>query len=136
MAEDFKFESIGDVLDFAIAKEIETYEFYKEWAAKVDNSAIKEALAEFSGEELKHRKLLEDVKAGKHVIAQKTSVPDLKLADYFTMAKPSESMSFQDALRVAIQREKTPDRNEPLPRFAPDQDIQRNLAHLPSPVIR
>jgi hypothetical protein len=60
---------------------------------------------EFAAEELKHRKLIEDVMAGDRVLEASHDVADLKLADRWVKPEPSASMSYQDALLVAIDRE-------------------------------
>ncbi len=94
-----------EVLEFAIEKELEAYEFYRDWAGRVDSEAISEVLEEFAGEELKHKKLIEDVRDGKRLLHPNEPVPDLKLTDYFITSEPSSSMDFQNALLIAIKKE-------------------------------
>ncbi len=100
-----KFDSIDSVLSFAISKEEEAYHFYMTWSEKSRDAAIKEVLVEFAREELRHKELILEVKAGKPFEAKPQQVYDLKIGDYFVPVKPSEEMSYQDALQVAIQRE-------------------------------
>ncbi len=99
------FSSINEVLDFAVSKEEEARDFYLEWADKVKNSGIKEVLKEFAGEEQKHKDLILKVKAGGTFTTKAEEVIDLKIGDYFVQTNPDETMTYQEALQVAIQRE-------------------------------
>ncbi len=100
-----KFDSLDSVLSFAISKEEEAYHFYLTWSDRVKDAAIKEVLLEFAREELRHKELIIDVKAGKPFEAKPQQVYDLKIGDYFNPVRPTEEMTYQDALQVAIQRE-------------------------------
>jgi rubrerythrin len=99
------FASIDDILEFAVAMEDASWRFYSDWAEKSDNEAISSVFREFAGEELKHRKLIEDVRAGDRELRASHDVADLKLSDNYITPEPSPSMSYQDALLVAIDRE-------------------------------
>lgn len=99
------FASIDEILEFAIAMEDASWRFYRDWAEKTDNEAISAVFMEFAGEELKHRKLIEDVRAGDKELKARHGVADLKLADHYVIPEPSSKMSYKDALIVAIDRE-------------------------------
>ena len=99
------FASINEILEFAVSMEEASWRFYSGWAERSDNEAISTVFREFAGEELKHRKLIEDVRAGGRELKARHDVADLKLADHYVKPQPSASMSYQDALLVAIDRE-------------------------------
>jgi len=99
------FSTIEETLEFAVSMEEASFRFYTEWAGKTGNEAISAVFREFAAEELKHRKLIEDVRAGKKELKARHDVEDLKLADRYVKPQPTESMSYQDALLVAIDRE-------------------------------
>jgi rubrerythrin len=99
------FGSVDEILQFAVSMEETSFAFYSQWATRADNKAISEVFGEFAAEELKHKKLIEDVRAGGRKLEAKHDVPDLKLADHYVKPEPSEAMSYQDALLVAIDRE-------------------------------
>ncbi len=99
------FASVDEILEFAVAMEDASWKFYTDWAEKADNEAISTVFREFAGEELKHRKLIEDVRAGEKELKARHGVADLKLADHYVKPEPSSAMSYQDALLVAIDRE-------------------------------
>lgn len=100
------FHTIEDVLDFAIRKEEEASGFYAMWAKTVDSKSISDVLAGFAREEQKHKALVLDVKGGKRLDPPKESIADLKISDYLEDAAPSKDMGFQEALILAMQREK------------------------------
>ena len=99
------FASVDEILEFAVAMEDASWRFYTDWAEKTDNEAISTVFREFAGEELKHKKLIEDVRAGEKELKARHGVADLKLADQYIKPEPSSTMSYQDALLVAIDRE-------------------------------
>ena len=100
------FESVDAAIEFAIGKEQEAYDFYTEWSKKLEHEAIQQVFREFAVEELRHRDMLADVKEGKRALKKDRKVQDLKITDYFVEVKPSEELSYQDALQLAIQRER------------------------------
>jgi rubrerythrin len=100
------FESIEAAIAFAIDKEQEAYDFYTDWSKKLEHEAIRQVFREFAVEELRHRDLLTDVREGKRELKTDREVQDLKITDYFTEVKPSENLTYQDALQLAIQRER------------------------------
>jgi rubrerythrin len=103
--ETIHFKSLPEIIAFAITKEEEANQFYLEWAKKVKSQAVRDTLLEFAAEEENHKKLLQEVQQGKSFSKEAKRVHDLKLADYFTATIPEKDMSYQDALRIAIQKE-------------------------------
>ena len=100
-----RFASADEILQFAIEKEQEAKTFYEIWAGKVKSEGIREVLLEFAGEEQKHKELLQNVKAGQSFKMPESKIIDLQLGDYFVPVEAQESMTYEDALRIAIQRE-------------------------------
>jgi rubrerythrin len=101
-----KFDSVEAALDFAIDKEQEAYDFYIEWSKKLEHEAIQQVFREFAVEEMRHRDLITDVKEGKRELEASPAVKDLKITDYFTVVEVKAKMNYQDALQLAIQRER------------------------------
>jgi rubrerythrin len=100
-----RFESADEILDFAIAREIEANQFYTELAEKADNPAMRKVFAGFAKEEAGHRAKLEAVKRGERVIKAE-SVRSLGIADYVVDIEPKKDMSYADVLVVAMKKEK------------------------------
>ena len=101
------FKSVDDVLDFAITREEEAASFYTQLAERAESSALKTTLLEFAKEEEGHKAKLEAVKRGDKMVGSATKVVDLKIGDYLVDIKPSASMTYQEALVLAMKAEKT-----------------------------
>ncbi|MCY3018381.1 MAG: ferritin family protein [Planctomycetota bacterium] len=101
-----KWRSVDEVLDFAIGEEDAAAKFYTRLARKTKNAAMAEVLEGFAIEEKGHKDKLLTVKAGQHVRLGGKAVVDLRTADYVVAVKASPSMSYQDALIVAMKKEK------------------------------
>ena len=96
--------TVDEILDFAIAGEKAATAFYLELAAKMDNDAMKKVFEDFAAEEKKHKAILEGVKQGKAF--EPGEVADLKIADYVVNVEARPDMEYQDALILAMKREK------------------------------
>jgi len=101
-----KFGSVDEVLDFAIKEEEGAAAFYKELAVKMDKPWMKEVFEEFALEEEGHKIKLLQVKQGKQLLSAAEKVQDLKVAEYVVEVEPKVDMDFQDALIVAMKKEK------------------------------
>ncbi len=99
-----KLRSIEEVLDFAIAGEINAHELYTEMAAKVENPWMCRTLEGFAQEELQHLAKLEAVKAGK-IALEREEVGDLGITDTLEDIKPHASMGYRELLAFAIKKE-------------------------------
>ena len=67
---------------------------------------MKEELLGFAEEEKLHKKRLLAVKEGKHELTPEQEVLDLKISDYLVEVDASDDISYQDALIVAMKRER------------------------------
>jgi rubrerythrin len=104
-----KFESINDIIDFAIQKEQEAVDFYISASKEESMSGSKEMLVEFSNEEKKHRKMLEDLKAKGYAEGVEDYnfkwIKDIKRSDYMDDMVYKPGMGYRDILILAIKRE-------------------------------
>jgi len=100
-----EFNSIEEILDFAIAGEAEASQFYTELAGQMENPAMREVFEDFAKEELGHKSLLEGVKKG-NLQPKAEDVADLKIADYLVDIEPSPNMDYQSAITLAMKKEK------------------------------
>ena len=99
------FESFIAVLDYAIDKEIEANRFYVGLAKQMKNPAMSKVFEAFAKEELGHKAKLQAIKQGRKIPPAK-NITDLKIADYTVDVEPSADMSYQDALLLAMKKEK------------------------------
>ncbi len=99
------FESFVAVLEYAIEKEIEANQFYTDLAKQMKNPAMSKVFEAFAKEELGHKAKLEAIKQGKEIQPVK-NITDLRIADYTVDVEPAPDMSYQDALILAMKKEK------------------------------
>lgn len=100
------FGSVDEILDFAIAREEEANAFYLDLAQRMEKPWMAEVFRGFAEQELQHKMKLEAVKQGQTLLPAAQKVMDLKIADYLVEVGLSDDMSYQDALTVAMKREK------------------------------
>jgi len=101
------FGSVNEVLDFAIAREIEASEFYTALAGRMDSPAMRQAFLDFAREEQGHRARLEAVKRGEYSFGSGAKrVQGLGLAEYLVEGKFLDDMTYAEALVLAMKKEK------------------------------
>jgi rubrerythrin len=101
-----EFKSIDQILDFAIDAEQEAVDFYTGLANNAKNSEMKTVFTEFAGEEMKHKARLLNIKSTGIMTMSNEKVMDLKIADYTVAVDAKPDMPYQDALIVAMKKEK------------------------------
>nr|NQU94282.1 ferritin family protein [Bacteroidota bacterium] len=102
--EDFK--SIDDILDFAINSEQSAVEFYSQLANESRNEEMKKVFLQFAKEEMGHKANLTRIKTDGSFTLKDEKVIDLKMSDYLVDVEPTPNMPYEDALVLAMKREK------------------------------
>lgn len=100
------FETVDDVLDFAMKSEQEAVEFYTSLADKMQNEEMKAVFLQFAQEEVGHKARLQKIKDEGIFDMPVEMVRDLKISDYVVRTKATPDMEYQDALVLAMKREK------------------------------
>jgi rubrerythrin len=102
-----QWQSVDEVLDFAIAREEEAAQFYTDLAAKMDKPATKDIFQRFAREEEGHKRKLLRVKESGHLQPSTKKVLDLQIGDYLVEVDPAtHELDYQNALILAMKREK------------------------------
>jgi len=101
-----EFKDINDILDFAINEEQKAIDFYNILAEKSTNDDVKTVFIDFVKEEMNHKARLEKIKAEKQFTIEDKVIADLKIADYLVSAKITSDMKYEDALVIAMKKEK------------------------------
>ena len=101
-----KFGSVEEILDFAIEREEEAVKFYTDLAEKVDKKWMSQVFSDFAREEQGHKKKLIAVKEGKRLLSAQEKIQDLKIGDYLVDVAPGPDISYQEALIIAMKKEK------------------------------
>lgn len=103
------FSNLTDIIDFAIAREIEAEEFYRSVAKQESFSGKKEMFLEYAVEEKKHQTLLENLKSGKlgkDLEDYKFQwITDIKRSNYIHEVEYHTGMAYQEILMLACKRE-------------------------------
>jgi len=101
-----KFNSVEDIINFAIEREQEAVNFYTRLSANSKNEEMKLVFEEFAQEELKHKAKLQKVKDEHIYIFNPEKVLDLNISDYIIPDVVTPDIGYQAALIVAMNREK------------------------------
>ena len=98
---------LSDILDLAIQREEEAYDFYMDIYGVVDDQSVKNTLEFIAGEEKKHKAFLVNYREGNYgadALRMADSV-DYKIAEYLEEPEIEENMSSQDVYLIAAHRE-------------------------------
>lgn len=106
-AEDImEFNSLVEVLEFAIQKEEEAATFYTGLAQSMDQPHMAKIFEEFADEEREHKRKILTVMTGRPGWVPQARIADLKISDTVADVVPSPDMGYQQALIVAMKEEK------------------------------
>jgi rubrerythrin len=101
------FQSVNQILDFAINAEQEAVEFYNSLAINAKSEDMKTVFKEFAQEEMAHKAKLMNIKETGIFEKSTSHVTDLKIADFTVNVAVTPDISYQDALIVAMKKEKS-----------------------------
>jgi len=100
--------NIDNILDFAIDEEQEAFDFYMNLASKLSNNQMKTVFEGFAKEEIGHKaKLMKIKEEGTSNDFKKEKIADLKMEEYIVTVKPTPDMTYQEALILAMKKEKS-----------------------------
>lgn len=94
-----------EIIQFAIDKEVEAFNFYTEASQNAKYSGGRELFLSLAKEEEGHRKLLENLNMEKVSQKRIEKVPDLHISDYMVEIAMKPDLSYADTLRIAMKRE-------------------------------
>ena len=99
--------TVSEIIEIAIKREEEAYDFYLDIQAKVADAAVKDTLKFIAGEEKKHREFLVKYRDGGFgVDALRMNDPiDYKIAEHLEEPEVKADMRSEDVYLVAAHRE-------------------------------
>jgi rubrerythrin len=100
------FSTIDEILNFAMKNEQEAVDFYTTMSEHAKNQEMKDVFMNFAGEEVNHKARLQKIKDDGSFEYKNEKVTDLNISDYLVPAKPHPDMSYQEALILAMKKEK------------------------------
>jgi len=101
-----EFRSVDDILDFAMNSEQEAVDFYNSLAEHAQNEEMKKIFNQFAQEEISHKARIRKIKEEGTYEISREKLRNLKVSDYMVNVKPTPDMSYQDALVLAMNKEK------------------------------
>lgn len=126
-----EFASIKEVLDFAISNEETAIDFYMNLAERIQDPAMRKAFLNFAKEEKGHKARLMSIKEKGLFLKEGDWVSDIRITDYMIRTEPSEDMTYADALRLAMKREKAAYKlYMKLLENAPNEEMAKIFEHL------
>lgn len=100
------FESINEILDFAITAEQDAVEFYQQLAREANQDDMRQVFEGFAQEEMAHKARLMRIKEEGSLRLEPQTIMDLNISDYVTDVHPQAGMTYPEALIVAMKKEK------------------------------
>jgi rubrerythrin len=101
-----KLDTVDEILDFAIGREIDAQSFYMKLSSMVKNPELARTLKGLAAEELDHETELEAIKFGKVALINQ-EVGKLNIVDYTKDVQPGPDMSYTDLLIIGMKKEET-----------------------------
>mgnify|MGYP003775616483 CR=1 FL=1 len=101
------FQSVEEIVRFAIDKEQEAIDFYEDASTQESYSGAKQAFEDFAKEERKHKSLLEGLLTGETKLSEYKFewITDIKRSNYIEDMEYEKGMVYPDILRLAMKRE-------------------------------
>lgn len=100
------FQDVNEILDFAIENEQNAADFYFKLSESTKDKSIRQTFEQYAHEEIGHKEKLLKLKKEGIFRMEKQHILDMRVADYVVRKPVSDEMSYQDALILAMKREK------------------------------
>lgn len=102
-----EFNDLKETIDFALGKEKEAVEFYRECSERAKREAMKQAFLSMAKEEEGHVRMLTNFKPEQVESVKLKAIPNLKISDYLVDMDFEPEMSYKDLLVLAMKREES-----------------------------
>jgi rubrerythrin len=98
---------LADVIDTAIQREIEAFDFYMDMLRRVDDASVKDTIEFIAAEEKKHKAFLIGYRDGNYgpEALRMADVVDFKIAEHLEAPEVKADMNSADIYLVASHRE-------------------------------
>lgn len=100
------FNTIDEILIFAIGSEQEAYEFYIRLSGLSQNTEMKQIFRQYAYEELGHKARLIKIREKGILEIPAEQIKNLKFTNYIVDVLPGPSMNYREALIFAMEKEK------------------------------
>ena len=96
---------LQEIVEFAISREQEAIDFYTRLAARAKWESMANELRNIAAMEVGHKQRLQNLDLARAATTVNPRAVDLKIADYLVELEPSDNMTWQDILSIAMKRE-------------------------------
>ncbi|MDY0101378.1 MAG: ferritin family protein [Lentimicrobium sp.] len=100
------FDTIDEILLFAINSEQESVDFYTRLSTQSVNPEMKLIFRQYAHEEMEHKSKLLGIRDSGLMSVSKENILDLKISDYTVDVMPGPNLKYDEALVVAMKKEK------------------------------
>jgi len=100
------FQSVNEILTFAMEQEQKAIEFYTHLAENSRSDDMKKVFEEFAKEEISHKARLNQIQIDGIMTLTEEKVHDLKIADYTVVKETEGNLTYEEALKLAMSQEK------------------------------
>jgi len=100
------FQNVNEILNFAMEQEQKAVEFYTTMANNSKSDDMQKVFEEFAKEEISHKARLQQIQIDGIMTLSEEKVHDLKIADYTIAQEPTADMTYEEALKLAMSKEK------------------------------
>mgnify|MGYP006277731955 CR=1 FL=1 len=126
-----EFKTMDDILQFAMDEEQKAVDFYTLLSENARNEDMRDVFEGFAQEEVGHKARLARIREQGLYPTPSKGVADLKIADYQTELEPHPDMDYEQALVVAMNKEKAAFRlYSDLARKAPNNEMKELFQSL------
>jgi rubrerythrin len=124
-------DSVDDILRYAITQEEEAADLYRKLASHTEKPGMRQLYEGFAREEEGHKVKLMTIKAEELLRPARTRTVDMQMTDYLVEPEANSSMGYQDALILAMKKEKAAFRlYSDLAEKVSDQSLKATLLSL------
>lgn len=100
------FTDTDEILRFAINSEQESVDFNTRLSVQSNNQEMKAIFRQYAREEMGHKARLASIRETGLLVISREKIQDLKMADYLVDVFPNADMKYDEALILAIKKEK------------------------------
>lgn len=102
-----RLQTVADIVAFAVDKEQEAADLYRDLAEKSERSSVKNMFQDLSRQEEGHKTRILALKPDQLPAKPVAEVPDLQISNYLSDVSVTPESSYQDILIFAMKREES-----------------------------
>ncbi len=100
-----RLQTVNDVLEFAIARELESHQFYMDLGKLAVRPEARDMIHRLAAEEVQHGIYLQALQAGEVAFAGDEEIGSLNIEETLLEVTPGPQMSYADLLVMAMKKE-------------------------------